>query len=276
MVLQLPISDTAVLGHPVSGELFVVDDCVAMLRAGIANVAFISRSGPPEGQWILVDCGILGYADAILKAAAKRFGDGSRPAAIVLTHGHFDHVGALEELAAHWDVPVLAHVEEHPFLDGRQSYPPADPLAGGGLMTLLSPLFPRRPIDVSDRLRSIPPDGSVAGLSEWQWLHTPGHTPGHVSLWNAARRVLVAGDACITTGQESAYEAIAQTPELHGPPRYFTPDWDAARNSVKRLAELPVRTLVSGHGPPLQGEDVAPRLVELAARFDEIARPKNR
>lgn len=275
MTLQLSIPSTQVIGSPTSGAMFVVDDAIAMVRTGIANVVFIGRAGAPSGEWILVDCGIRGYADAILDAANERFGAGSVPAAIVQTHGHFDHVGSLEFLADHWDCAVLAHQDEHPFLDGQQSYPPADPTAGGGLMTLLSPLFPRSPVDVSLHLRPLASDGTVANLQGWQWLHTPGHTPGHISLWHAARQALIAGDACITTGQESAYEALVQTPELHGPPRYFTPDWDTARRSVGLLAQLPVRTLVTGHGPPLHGDDVSSRLAELARRFDEVARPKN-
>src|ERR1700710_183150 len=75
------------------------------------------------------------------------------PSAIVLTHGHFDHVGPLETLAKEWDVPIYAHKLEHPYLNGTKSYPPPDPTVGGGLMSLLSPLYPRKPGDVSERLR---------------------------------------------------------------------------------------------------------------------------
>src|SRR4051794_3070678 len=64
--------------------------------------------------------------------AADRFSRRARPSAIILTHGHFDHVGALEHLAEHWDAPVYAHELEMPNLDGRASYPPADPTVGGG------------------------------------------------------------------------------------------------------------------------------------------------
>jgi glyoxylase-like metal-dependent hydrolase (beta-lactamase superfamily II) len=275
MTLQIPIPEAYVLRRPASGEVFVVDDEVAVLRTGIAIVVLLGRRDAVDRYWLLVDCGIRGYASSIIKAAEKCFGGGSAPAAIILTHGHFDHVGALEELATHWDVPVLAHIAEHGFLNGTESYPPANPLAGGGLMTLLSPLFPRSPVNVSDRLRQLSFDGSIPSLSGWTWIHTPGPTPGHISLWNSTSGMFVAGDAVTTTGQESAYEVIAQSPELHGPPRYFTPDWDEARRSVERISGLPVRTLVTGHGPPLHGDDLSSRLVELAACFDEIARPIN-
>jgi len=103
--------------------------------------------------------------------------------------------------------------------------------------------------------------------------HTPGHTPGHVSLFRDADRTLVVGDAFCTTKQESFLAVATQRPELHGPPAYFTTDWDAARDSVQRLAALRPITVAPGHGRPMKGADVADGLQTLADRFDEIARP---
>jgi glyoxylase-like metal-dependent hydrolase (beta-lactamase superfamily II) len=108
----------------------------------------------------------------------------------------------------------------------------------------------------------------------WRWLHTPGHAPGHISLWREADRLLIAGDAFITTRQESAYAAITQAPEMHGPPMYFTPDWDNARRSVQKLAALSPETVVTGHGQAMQGPEMRAALNVLADRFDEIAVPK--
>jgi glyoxylase-like metal-dependent hydrolase (beta-lactamase superfamily II) len=191
----------------------------------------------------------------------------------VLTHGHFDHVGALATLSQEWDVPVYAHPLEHPYLNGTQSYPPADPSVGGGVMALLSPLFPTRPVDVRERLRPLPEDGSVPGMPGWRWLHTPGHAPGHISLWREADRMLVAGDAFVTTKQESVYAAVNQKPEMHGPPMYFTPDWNSARRSVQTLASLAPETVVTGHGQAMRGPEMRMALDELARRFDEVAVP---
>ena len=96
---------------------------VAFMRCAMVNVAVIGdRSG-----WILLDAALPGYAGAIQEAAAQRFGAHSRPDAIVLSHGHFDHVGSLEALLDTWDVPVYAHRLELPYLTGRSPYPPPDP-----------------------------------------------------------------------------------------------------------------------------------------------------
>src|SRR3712207_5148441 len=87
-------------------------------------------------------------------------------------------------------------------------------------MARLSPLYPRAPVNVSRWLRPLPADGSIPEMPGWQWLHTPGHTPGHISLWREADRTIVAGDAFITTRQESAYAVAAQSPEMRGPPQF--------------------------------------------------------
>lgn len=85
---------------------------------------------------------------------------------------------------------------------------------------------------------------------------------------------MISGDAIITTGQESAYEAIAQTPEMHGPPRYFTPDWQEAEKSVSLLASLEPALIITGHGRPLQGQNVRNQLHHLAAASRDIAVPQ--
>jgi len=245
---------------------------LAYRRLGIVNVAFYGPPGAGDRQWVLIDAGVFGTMRLITGAAEERFGKGARPAAIILTHGHFDHVGVLEDLVELWDAPVYAHDLERPYLDGRASYPPPDPSVGG-LMARLSPLYPRAPVNVSRWLRTLPADGSVPEMPGWRWLHTPGHCPGHVSLWREADRTIVAGDAFITTDQESAYAVTMQKPEMHGPPQYFTIDWQASRASVEKLAKLEPEIAVTGHGPAMRGVELRAALHRLARDFDRIAVP---
>ena len=126
-------------------EIETVAPDVARLRLAFANVFFV---GAPASRWALVDAGLSLGAAQILEVAAERYGRESRPEAIVLTHGHFDHVGALEPLLGVWDVPVFAHPLELPYLTGHADYPPPDPTVGQGLMARLSPLFPEKGIDL--------------------------------------------------------------------------------------------------------------------------------
>ncbi|HYE49447.1 MAG TPA: MBL fold metallo-hydrolase, partial [Azospirillaceae bacterium] len=94
--------------------------------------------------WVLVDAGLEGAAPLIVEAAEARFGAGTKPTAIVLTHGHFDHVGAFPEILERWDVPVYAHEAELPYVTGRLDYPPPDPTVGKGMMALMSFAYPNK------------------------------------------------------------------------------------------------------------------------------------
>ena len=66
---------------------------------------------------------------------------------------------------------------------------------------------------------------------------------------------------------------LSQRRELHGPPAYYTQDWEAARNSVRTLAALAPELVVSGHGQPWGGQSLRDQLFELAEHFDERERP---
>ena len=228
-----------------------------------------------DGSWCLIDAGLHLSHEYIRDWAKREFG-AVPPKAILLTHGHFDHIGALQTLLEQWrDVPVYVHERELPFVVGEQKYPPPDPTVGGGIMPFLSPTFPRGPYDFSRHLRTYRADSSIAELQGWRWIDTPGHTPGHVSFFRESDRTLLVGDAFCTTNQQSLFAAnIMQTPELTGPPAYFTPDWDQAKASVEKLAALKPKIIAPGHGKPMH--DIADALAHLAADFDRIARPKER
>ena len=240
------------------------------LRIAFVNVFAVTHA---DGSWTLIDAALPFTQEIIRRWAEKHY---SRPPnAIVLTHGHFDHVSAAPTLCEDWDVPVYAHPLEFPYLTGEREYPAPNAGAGGGMMSLLSPLLPKGPVNLAGRLQPLTV-GPCAVLPGWEVLHTPGHTPGHCSLYQASDRTLLVGDAFCTTKPESFFEAaVAQAPELHGPPSYFTSDWAAAQESVEKLSSLDVAVVAPGHGKPLAGADLGAELRQLAARFRAVAVPEN-
>jgi glyoxylase-like metal-dependent hydrolase (beta-lactamase superfamily II) len=227
-------------------------------------------------DWFLIDAGLTGSEAKILKAVDE-LGLEAKPLGIILTHGHFDHVGGLEPLLERWDVPLYAHSLELPYLQGQASYPLPNP-AAGGLVSVLSTLFPRKYIDFGDRVRAL--DGHHGGdvplLSGWTWFWTAGHSPGHISLWRESDRALVAGDAVTTTKQGSLIDAILKPPIVSGPPPYFTPDWDSARASAIWIDALEPDVLATGHGVPMHGESMREELHDLVGEFNRVAVPVNR
>lgn len=255
--------------------LEVVPDVVG-LQLAIVNVYFVGLPGAGDRGWVLIDAGLSYAAGRITRAAERRFGQGARPAAIVLTHGHFDHVGALSALAEQWDAPIYAHPLEMPYLTGRSSYPPPDHTVLGGLASLLAPLYPRGPIDLGSRVHPLPADGSVPGMAGWRWLHTPGHSPGHVSFFRDADRTLIAGDAFMTTRQESALALLTNERQVWRPPACCTTDWEAARRSVLDLAMLHPAVAAPGHGLPMAGGALEDQLTYLAVEFDRFVPRRGR
>ena len=239
-------------------------------RLGILFVNVLAL-GEPGGPWLLVDAGLPGSAGVIRRAVARRFGTGARPEAILLTHGHFDHVGAARDLARKWDVPLYAHRLETPYLTGRSDYPPRDPTMGGA-MAQMSRLMPDHGYDFDDLVRELPADGNVPVLRDWRWLHTPGHTPGHVSLYREADRVLLAADAFATMNLDSWSAYLTREREFSRPSPPFTFDWRTAHWSIEKLADLEPKVLAAGHGLAMEGDHIAAEL----RRFTESFTPPRR
>lgn len=237
----------------------------------IVNVVFIGA--PDQKGWVLVDAGMPHSAEELIKVAEERFGV-NKPAAIVLTHGHFDHVGSIVGLLEKWHVPVYAHLLEFPYLTGKLPYPDPDVTVEGGMLAKLSFMYPHKPVDITEALHEIPlMDHGVPHLPGWQWLHTPGHSPGHISLFRESDRMLIAGDAFITVKADSFYKVLMNKTEVNGPPVYLTTDWKAARTSVEKLALLHPSTAITGHGSAVSGDELKKGLARLVTDFDEMAIP---
>jgi glyoxylase-like metal-dependent hydrolase (beta-lactamase superfamily II) len=251
---------------------WVVAPGVWRLKDIFVNVFIIqNREGT---EWVLVDTGLKTTGTKIMDLAKEIFGSrGSRPKAIIMTHAHFDHRGSLLDLADAWGVPVYCHHMERPYLTGQSSYPPPDPSVGGGMMSLLSFTYPKGPINAEQHLRELPEDGSVPELDDWRIIHTPGHTPGHISLFREKDGVLIAGDAFVTTLQESALAVMTQKKWVCGPPKYFTPDWGAAARSVRELAALEPNVIATGHGQAMYGDEARKELHKLSREFWKLGMP---
>ncbi len=249
---------------------------LAYMTILMVNLCFLGNPNRSSDGWVLIDAGLPDSAELIQEIAENRFGKNIKPKAIILTHGHFDHVGAITELIKKWNVEVYAHELELPYLTGKKNYPPGNPSLDKGLLAQLSPLYPNEAIDLKDMVKPLPSDGSIPWMPNWRWIHTPGHTPGHIALFRNSDGILIAGDAFTTVRQESATAVLTQDKEIKGPPAYFTFDWTEACQSVKKLKDLNPSIVITGHGKIMKGAELSRELEKLIGQLEKYAKSESK
>ncbi len=190
----------------------------------------------PDGL-TLIDAGLPGSHRKVLRYMASL---GYAPAdlkRVLITHSDYDHVGGLAALKKATGARVYASpVEAQAMAEGHASRP----VKPRRLMTkilfgLMAGLFKPARIKVDELLS----DGQILPvLGGLRVVETPGHTPGHVSLFAASSGILFCGDS-IVSGEEG----------LRGSSGANNWDQPKADESVRRQAALGARILCSGHGP---------------------------
>lgn len=230
---------------------------VKQIQPGLWQIVF--HLPAPTNCWLwqeydgltLVDAGFPWSTKAILDAID---GVGQPLRRIVLTHAHPDHAGAAAEIAGMTGAEVFAHAADIPYLQGdNMSEVPGYWLcrltlkAGQYLGILNAP-----PIARVEPLA----DGCMVG--RLKVLHTPGHTPGSISLWAEEAKAIFSGDNICNRNIFDKFSI------LHLGLPWFTLDLAAQRASLSSYAKLPVQMLLSGHGPVYRG-DVAYQVRRLIA-----------
>lgn len=248
-------------GHAARTDLFYYTN-------QIVNLVFIGNAGS-EG-WVLVDTGMPRCAYEIIKVAEDRFGKNVPPAAIILTHGHFDHVSNVSRLCEKWKVPVYIHPLEMPFVNGSKDYPDASADNGERLLSKIASIYPNESQNLERYLTPLPANGVIPELSDWQWIHTPGHTPGHISLFRKSDRCLIAGDAFVTVRDESFATLLNQYPEINTSPSFCELDKKTSLESVKKLFALKPTLAITGHGTAMEGEALLHGLQNLIAGSEKV------
>jgi len=196
-----------------------------------------------DGTLTLIDAGMQANGKGILEFITSKMNrKPSEVKTIVVTHCHVDHTRGLAAIKAATGAKVAVHEADANFVSGKEKYP-----SPGGAMgfafRMMSPFFKTTPVEPDLILK----EGSTVGRLEV--LHTPGHTPGSISLFDRQDRVLFVGDT-----------ARFVKGSLEGPPPHFTQHMDQAKNSLERLSSLDFEVMLSGHGAPLRSPE-APRMM---------------
>ncbi len=190
-----------------------------------------------DGQVTLVDCGLKRAPRRIVEALA---GIGKRPSdvtRIVLTHAHFDHAGGAREMTSRTGRDgVDVHADDAEFIRTGHSAP-APPTTAGRLFSR-GPAATFTSVDVARELH----DGDVLPVAGGlRVVHTPGHTPGHISLIHADSGVLITGDAIFNMNARMRWPLAVACTSAH-----------LNMESAHVLGELDYSLAAFTHGPEIR------------------------
>lgn len=198
-----------------------------------------------EEMAVLVDTGMPGSWEFIRTAMTEAGVSPEKLKVIIVTHQDIDHIGSLPEIVRALDgqVQVYAHELDQPHIEGKLPLIKANPERMAKLLDAL-------PEEERKKMLAFfanPPKANVdKALADNEVLpicggiriiHTPGHTPGHISLYLESSQTLITGDAMVLAGKE-----------LRGPLPQATPDMDTALQSLKKLQGLEIKSVICYHG----------------------------
>lgn len=186
------------------------------------------------GELTVVDTGMPKNAEKILDYVHRISQQSSNISRILLTHCHVDHVGSAFELKRLTNAKVGVHQEDADFVSGKKTFPSPKGFTGV-LFKAMSPFFKFKPVEPDMILQE---NDKVGRLTV---IHTPGHTPGSVSLYDPERKVLFVGDTIRFANRK-----------ISGPQERFTLDMQQALQSVEKISRLDFDLMLSGHGDPLK------------------------
>ena len=191
-----------------------------------------------DGSVTLIDCGLKGAPKKLVRALADLGRHPRDVQRIILTHAHNDHAGGASRMVQESSATgVHAHVDDRGYLEQGEAPPMTVTNALGRLIARIQD-FSFAPVKV-DRVLA---DGQVLDcLGGLQVVHTPGHTPGHVSLLHPGTGVLITGDCILNplSRMQWAYSLYCTSPAQN-------------RESASRFADLDFRVAAFTHGTEIR------------------------
>lgn len=198
-----------------------------------------------EKELILVDCGYPGFMPLIEEAANLHGLSLKNLTGILLTHDDIDHVGGLYEIKTEYPaLKIYTSKVEEPYISGKEKSLRLQ--QAEEMYEALPEEHKPRALKFQEMLRSIKPvavdytfskEEDSTFLDDAVIIYTPGHTPGHISLYLRDSKTLIAADAVVVENEEF---------EIANP--NFTLDLEQAVASVQKLLELDIAQIICYHG----------------------------
>lgn len=191
---------------------------------------------------ILIDTGMPGQLEQIQLAMSEVGVSFDKLKGVILTHQDLDHIGSLPEILtqSNNDIEVYAHVFDKPYIEGTLPLIKTDPNRmskeeWASLPEQMQFLYKNPP---KSKVHKILEDGQeLSYCGGIQVIFTPGHAPGHISLYLKQSKTLVAGDAMVVV------DGV-----LRGPIQQTTLDMKTAIDSLEKFLDLDVETVICYHG----------------------------
>ncbi|WP_436855382.1 MBL fold metallo-hydrolase [Staphylococcus caeli] len=178
-----------------------------------------------DNKVYIIDTGMASYADLQIKAA-RSLGE---PHAIFLTHGHLDHIDGAQIISETLDIPIFAHENELPFINGELPYPNKNVVEKTKVSQKVLPF-------------------ECADTVPLEYFLTPGHAPGHVVFFHKQDKVLICGDLFISDSEH-----------LHPPVYQFTYDMIENIDSGQIIDDICPTLITTSHGHDLNySKDIYP------------------
>jgi glyoxylase-like metal-dependent hydrolase (beta-lactamase superfamily II) len=227
-----------------------IADGVVRLGTNLVNWYLVEDGG----RVTIVDCGAPAYYAQLERGLALLDRSRGQIEAIVLTHGHGDHIGFAEQARTELGVPVYVHEDDKELTTtgkppGKNEKPLASYLRYPHAYKLLAHLMSAGGIPKPVQDVTTFTDGEQLDVpGKLRVVHTPGHTAGHVVFLLESRGVLLMGDLLCTLNPLTG----ARGPQLM--PRAFNVSSATMLDSLSRIEELDAPALAFGHGDPwMQG-----------------------
>ncbi len=178
---------------------------IHVIRTGVlqVNTLIVPCGNAEEKKCFVVDpagCTASSDADSVTSYLKKK---GLKCIGIVLTHGHFDHITGILPIKNEFsDVKVAVHEGDAAELRGHCGIMNESLLENFGMRLLIDEVDRQPPADIllSDGHTLEVLDKNTPALAEWKIIHTPGHTPGSICLYNQTQKMLISGDTLFDNG----------------------------------------------------------------------------
>jgi hydroxyacylglutathione hydrolase len=194
---------------------------------GISNFYLVLGS-----EVFLVDTGMPGRTKELEKYLKKLDMAPGDVKTIVITHHHQDHTGSLDKMKNLTGARVAIHKEDAEYVSEEKKQP--GPLFMKPFMALIKVIYNVKPVKADILLV----EGDNVG--DYKVIHAPGHTPGSICLYNPDKKVLFAGD-----------NIKYSDGKLESPTGRLLPDPEKYKESMKKIGELDIETILTGHGEPV-------------------------